>query len=111
MNKKIKTLLSEDVRDYLQEQHDVIRNSIEFWEERMDSVVNKMNELDTSQGLYSEEQLESSFNTLTQKMQFILKRLESEEQEVLRLEEKTNKLLAQKLFKSFKKINGNKDKD
>jgi len=111
MNKKIKTLLSEDVRDYLQEQHDVIRNSIDFWEERMDSVVNKMNELDTSQGLYSEEQLESSFNTLTQKMQFILKRLESEEQEVLRLEEKTNKLLAQKLFKSFKKINGNKDKD
>jgi hypothetical protein len=111
MNKKIKTLLSEDVRDYLQEQHDVIRDSIDFWEERMDSVVNKMNELDASQGLYSEEQLESSFNALTQKMQFVLKKLELEEREVILLEDKTNKLLAQKLFKSFKKVDGDKNKD
>ena len=29
------------------------------WEERMDSVVNRMNELDSNQNLYSEEQLES----------------------------------------------------
>ena len=111
MNKKIKTLLSEDIRQYLVEQHDLIRNSIDFWEERMDSVVNRMNELDSNQNLYSEEQLESSFSQLTAEMQFVLKRLESEEQEVIRLEEKTNKLLAQKLFKSFKKIDGDKNKD
>ena len=111
MNKKIKTLLSEDIRFYIQEQHDVIRNSIDFWEERMDSIVNKMNELDSNQDLYSEEQLESSFSQLTDEMQFILKRLEGEEQEVVKLEEKTNKLLAQKLFKSFKKIDGDKGKD
>jgi len=111
MNKKIKTLLSEDIRFYLQEQHDIIRNSIDFWEERMDSIINKMNDLDSNQDLYSEEQLESSFSQLTDKMQFVLKRLEGEEQEVERLEEKTNKLLAQKLFKSFKKIDGDKGKD
>ncbi len=111
MNKKIKTLLSEDIRFYLQEQHDVIRNSIDFWEERMDSVVNRMNEMDSNQNLYSEEQLESSFTQLTQEMQFVLKRLECEEHEVIKLEEKTNKFLAQKLFKSFKKIDGDKDKD
>ena len=111
MNKKIKTLLSENIRQYLQEQHNVIATSIDFWEERMDSIVNKMNELDSDQNLYSEEQLESSFSQLTAEMQFVLKRLESEEQEVIRLEEKTNKLLAQKLFKSFKKIDGDKNKD
>jgi len=111
MNKKIKTLLSEDIRLYLQEQHDVIRNSIDFWEERMDSIVNKMNELDSNQNLYPEEQLESLFNQLTQEMQFVLKKLECEEHEVIKLEEKTNKFLAQKLFKSFKKIDGDKDKD
>jgi len=111
MNKKIKTLLSEDIRQYLVEQHDVIRNSIDFWEERMDSVVNRMNELDSNQNLYSEEQLESSFSQLTSEMQFILKRLECEEGEVVKLEEKTNKFLAQKLFKSFKKIDGDKGKD
>ena len=61
--------------------------------------------------ILTEEQLESSFSQLTAEMQFVLKRLESEEQEVIRLEEKTNKLLAQKLFKSFKKIDGDKNKD
>ena len=111
MNKKIKTILGEDVRQYLLEQHDVIRNSIDFWEERMDSVVNRMNEADSNQSLYSEEQLDSVFTQLTQEMQFILKRLENEEREVIKLEEKTNKFLAQKLFKSFKKIDGDKDKD
>ena len=111
MNKKIKTILGEDIRQYLLEQHDVIRNSIDFWEERMDSIVNRMNELDSNQNLYSEEQLESSFTQLTTEMQFVLKRLEGEEHEVVKLEEKTNKLLAQKLFKSFKKIDGDKDKD
>ena len=54
MNKKIKTILGEDIRQYLLEQHDVIRNSIDFWEEKMDSVVNRMNELDSNQNLYSE---------------------------------------------------------
>ena len=79
MNKKIKTILGEDIRQYLLEQHDVIRNSIDFWEERMDSIVNRMNELDSNQNLYSEEQLESSFTQLTTEMQFVLKRLEGEE--------------------------------
>ena len=111
MNKKIKTILGEDIRQYLLEQHDVIRNSIDFWEERMDSIVNRMNELDSNQNLYSEEQLESSFTQLTTEMQFVLKRLENEEHEVIKLEEKTNKFLAKKLFKSFKKIDGDKDKD
>ena len=111
MNKKIKTILGEDIRQHLLEQHDVIRNSIDFWEERMDSIVNRMNELDSNQNLYSEEQLESSFTQLTTEMQFVLKRLECEEHEVVKLEEKTNKFLAQKLFKSFKKIDGDKDKD
>ena len=72
MNKKIKTILGEDIRQYLLEQHDVIRNSIDFWEERMDSIVNRMNELDSNQNLYSEEQLESSFTQLTTEMQFVL---------------------------------------
>jgi len=111
MNKKIKTILGEDIRQYLVKQHDVIRDSIDFWEEKMDSVVNRMNELDTTQSLYTEEEVESSFNKLTQEMQFVLKRLENEEQEVVRLEDKTNKFLAQKLFKSFKKIDGDKSKD
>ena len=44
-------------------------------------------------------------------MQFILKKLELEEREVSLLEDKTNKLLAQKLFKSFKKVDGDKNKD
>jgi hypothetical protein len=111
MNKKIKTLLSEDVREHLVEQHSLIQSSIDFWEERMDSVVDNMNELDSSQNLYSEEQLERAFNKLTIDMQFILKKLELEEREVSLLEDKTNKLLAQKLFKSFKKVDGDKNKD
>ena len=111
MNKKIKTLLSEDVREHLVEQHSLIQSSIDFWEERMDSVVDNMNELDSSQNLYSEEQLEGAFNKLTTEMQFILKKLELEEREVSLLEDKTNKLLAQKLFKSFKKVDGDKNKD
>jgi hypothetical protein len=111
MNKKIKTLLGEDVREYLAGQHNLIQSSIDFWEERMDYVVDKMNELDGSQNLYSQEQLENSFNKLTTEMQFVLKKLESEEKEVCLLEDKTNKLLAQKLFKSFKKVDGDKDKD
>ena len=100
MNKKIKTILGEDIRQYLLEQHDVIRNSIDFWEERMDSVVNRMNEADSNQSLYSEEQLDSVFTQLTQEMQFILKRLENEEHEVIKLEEKTNKFLAS-MFTAF----------
>ena len=52
----------------------------------------------------AKEQLESSFTQLTTEMQFVLKRLENEEHEVIKLEEKTNKFLAQKLFKSFKNV-------
>ncbi len=43
-------------------------------------------------------------------MQFILKRLQNEEREIDTLEEKTNRLLADKIFKKFKRVDGNEKK-
>jgi len=44
-------------------------------------------------------------------MQFILKKLESEEKEIDSLEEKTNRLLADKLFRKFKRVDGRKKEE
>jgi len=41
-------------------------------------------------------------------MQFILNRLQKEEKEIDNLEERTNRLLADKIFKKFKRVDGGK---
>jgi len=104
MNKK-KTDACKTLRQELQASHDVIEDTIIFWESKMDYVIERMNEAEEIPDWHPDK--EDTYHELNLEMQFILKKLEAEESEIDLLEERTNRLLAEKLFKKFKRIDGN----
>ena len=89
----------------LQASHDVIAETIMFWECKMNEVIERMNEAEELPNWHPNK--EDAYHELNLEMQFILKKLESEEGEIDLLEERTNRLLADKLFKQFKRVDGN----
>jgi len=95
------------VKEQLQESHDLIEESIAFWEEQMNVVIKKMEEAEQYPDWHPQK-TEEAYHSLNLDMQFILKRLQNEEQEIDSLEEKTNRLLADKIFKKFKRVDGSK---
>tara|TARA_R100000742_G_C4229836_1_gene51664 strand:+ start:174 stop:503 length:330 start_codon:yes stop_codon:yes gene_type:complete len=104
MNKKNKEP-QKTIREQLQESHDLIENSIAFWEIQMDEVIRKMDRTEEFPDWHPSK-TEEEYNNLNVEMQFILKRLQNEEREIDTLEEKTNRLLADKIFKKFKRVDG-----
>ena len=109
MNKKNKKP-QKTIKEQLQESSRIIDESIAFWEEQMDVVIKKMDETEEYPNWHPQK-TEEAYNELNGDMQFILKRLQNEEREIDTLEEKTNRLLADKIFKKFKRVDGNKKKD
>lgn len=108
MNKKNKKP-QKTIKEQLQESSRMIDESIAFWEEQMDVVIKKMDETEEYPNWHPQK-TEEAYNELNGDMQFILKRLQNEEREIDTLEEKTNRLLADKIFKKFKRVDGNKKK-
>jgi hypothetical protein len=103
MGKK-KTDACKTLKQELQASHDIIADTIVFWEGKMDAVIEGMNEAEEMQDWHPNK--EDAYHELNLEMQFILKKLEAEESEIDLLEERTNRLLADKLFKKFKRIDG-----
>ena len=103
MGKK-KTDACKTLKEELQASHAIIAETIVFWEGEMDKVVERMNEAEEIPDWHPNK--EDSYHELNLEMQFILKKLEAEESEIDLLEERTNRLLAEKLFKKFKRIDG-----
>ena len=91
------------------ENHNVIEETIMFWENRMNGVIDEMGQVDQLPDWHPDK--EDSYHELNLEMQFILKKLESEEKEIDSLEEKTNRLLADKLFRKFKRVDGRKKEE
>jgi hypothetical protein len=91
------------------EKHNVIEETVAFWEDRMNTVIDKMSEADQLPDWHPDK--EDTYHELNIDMQFILKKLESEEKEIDSLEEKTNRLLADKLFRKFKRVDGRKKEE
>jgi len=109
MNKKNKKP-RKTIREELNESHDLIHESLAFWEEQMNVVIKKMDEAEKYPDWHPEN-TEEKYHKLNLDMQFVLKRLENEEREIDKLEEKTNRLLADSIFKKFKRVDGNYKKD
>jgi len=78
MNKKNKEP-QKSVKEQLQESSRMIDNSIAFWEEQMDVVIKKMDEAEQYPDWHPEK-TEEVYHKLNLDMQFILKRLQNEEQ-------------------------------
>ena len=97
------------IKEELQESSRMIDHSIAFWEEQMDVVIKKMDEAEQYPDWHPQK-TEEVYHQLNLDMQFILKRLQNEEREIDTLEEKTNRLLADKIFKKFKRVDGDKKK-
>jgi len=95
------------VKEQLQESHNLIEDSIAFWEEQMNVVIQKMDEAEKYPDWHPEK-TEERYHDLNVEMMFLLKRLQNEEKEIDNLEEKTNRLLADKIFKKFKRVDGSK---
>ena len=88
------------------ENHHIIENTICFWEDRMNDIIEEMNVAEEIPEWHPDK--EDTYHKLNLEMQFVLKKLEADEQEIESLEEKTNRLLADKIFKKFKRIDGEK---
>ena len=94
------------VREQLQESHNMIEESVAFWEVQMDKIIQLMN--DTGEYPDWHPNKEDIYHQLNLEMQFILNRLQKEEKEIDSLEERTNRILADKIFKKFKRVDGGK---
>jgi hypothetical protein len=104
MSKK-KTDACKTLKQELLASHDIIAETIRFWECKMNEVIERMNEAEELPDWHPNK--EDAYHELNLEMQFILKKLESEEGEIDLLEERTNRLLTEKLFKKFKRVDGN----
>ena len=106
MNKKKpkqpKDLIPKEKKEILLKSHALIHESIRFWEARMDFVIQEMEKIENMPDWMPDKEM--TYHTLTEEMELIVFKLAGEEREVERLEEDTNKLLAEILFSSFKKL-------
>ena len=107
--KRAKGLIPKEKKEMLLKSHALIHESIRFWEARMDFIVQEMEEAENMPDWMPDREM--TYHTLTKEVEFIASKLEGEAREVDRLEESTNKLLAETLFASFKKIDEKKTKE
>jgi len=115
MNKKeskgAKDLMPKEKRDIILKAHAVIHETIRFWEARMDLIDQEMQEIESMPDWMPDKEV--SYASLVKEMQLIVCKLAGEEREIEKLEEDTNKLLAEILFNkiSFKKVNDKSQED
>ena len=105
-SKQPKDLIPKEKREMLLKSHALIHETIRFWESRMDFVVQEIEEAENMPDWMPDKEM--TYDVLTREMEFIVSKLGGEEREIERLEEDTNKLLAEMLFVSFKKIDEKK---
>jgi hypothetical protein len=108
-SKQAKDLIPKEKREMLLKSHALIHETIRFWESRMDFVVQEIEEAENMPDWMPDKEM--TYDVLTREMEFIVSKLGGEEREIERLEEDTNKLLAEMLFVSFKKIDEKKTKE
>jgi len=104
MNKKKANLfLDAGTIDSLRKSHALIQETVFFWEEKMNDVINEIETIEVLPDWTPDR--ECKYAELTEEMEFIVVKLRREEKEAETLEDTTNKLLAEGLFNKFKKIN------
>ena len=108
-SKQPKDLIPKEKRDVILKSHALIHESIRFWESRMDLIDQEMQEVEAMPDWMPDKEI--SYDSLTKEMQLVVCKIMGEEREVERLEEDTNKLLAEILFISFKKIDEKKSQE
>jgi hypothetical protein len=108
-SKKPKDLIPKEKRDIILKSHALIHESIRFWEARMDFVIREIEEVENMPDWMPDKEM--TYHTLTKEMELIVSKLGVEEREIEKLEEDTNKLLAEILFVSFKKIDDKKSQE
>ena len=101
-SKQPKDLIPKEKKEVLLKSHALIHETIRFWEARMDFIVQEIEEMETMPDWMPDKEM--TYHALTEEMELIVFKLAGEEREVERLEEDTNKLLAEILFSSFKKL-------
>ena len=107
MNKnKANLFLDEETTDSLRKSHALIQETVFFWEERMNDVINEIEETEALPDWTPDK--ECKYAELTEQMEFIVSKLKQEERETENLQDTTNKLLAEGLFNKFKKIDDEK---
>ena len=107
MNKKKANLfLDAETTDSLRKSHALIQETVFFWEERMNDIVDEIEVIEEFPDWMPDR--ECKYAELTEQMEFIVSKLQQEEKEAETLQDTTNKLLAEELFKKFKKIDDEK---
>lgn len=107
MNKnKANLFLDEETTNSLRKSHALIQETVFFWEERMNDVIDEIETIETLPDWMPDR--ESKYAELTEEMEFIVCKLKQEEKETECLQDTTNKLLAEGLFNKFKKIDDKK---
>jgi len=113
MNKKKpkqpKDLIPKEKKDILLKSHALIHESIRFWEARMDFVIQEMEEVESMDDWTPDKEM--AYHTLSKELELIVSKIAGEEREIEKLEEDTNKLLAEVLFVSFKKLDEKKNQE
>ena len=107
--KRAKDLIPKEKKDIILKSHALIHETIRFWESRMDFIVQEMEEAENMPDWMPDKEM--TYHALTNEMEFIVSKLAGEEREIERLEESTNKLLAEMLFVSFKKMDEKKSQE
>ena len=108
-SKQAKDLIPKEKKEMLLKSHALIHETIRFWESRMDFIVQEMEEAENMPDWMPDKEM--TYHALTNEMEFIVSKLAGEEREIERLEENTNKLLAEMLFVSFKKMDDKKSQE
>ena len=108
-SKQAKDLIPKEKKEMILKSHALIHETIRFWESRMDFIVQEMEEAENMPDWMPDKEM--TYHTLTNEMEFIVSKLAGEEREIEKLEENTNKLLAEMLFTSFKKLDEKKSQE
>jgi len=111
MNKKTKAnfFFDEETTCSLRKSHALIQESVFFWEEKMNDVINEIDAIESQPEWMPDR--EGRYAELTHEIEFIVCKLQREEKEAEILQDSVNKLLAENLFNKFKKINDKKSED
>ena len=108
-SKQAKDLIPKEKKEIILKAHALIHETIRFWEARMDFIIQEMEETENMPDWMPDREM--TYHALAKEVEFIASKLVGEEREVEKLEEDTNKLLAETLFASFKKMDEKKTKE
>ena len=106
--KQPKDFIPKEKKDELLKAHALIQETVRFWEAKMDYIIEQIEETENMPDWMPDKEM--TYHVLTEELEQAASKIAREEKEVEKLEEDTNKLLAEILLGSFKKLNEEEDK-